>query len=67
VECKDLGLMWIKLQEALTEKFLDPVEEGVDEPGGGGDQGKEQEVGGLQGILSKFDEIAQNFAKKFGI
>jgi hypothetical protein len=24
-------------------------------------------VGGLQGILSKFDEIAQNFAKKFGI
>jgi hypothetical protein len=66
-ECKELGLMSIKLQEALTEKFLDPVEKGVDEPGGGGDQGKEQEAGGLQGILSKFDEIAQNFAKKFGI
>ena len=55
------------MQEALTEKFLDPVEKGVDEPGGGGDQGKEQEAVGLQGILSKFDEIAQNFAKKFGI
>jgi len=39
---------------------------GVDEPGGGA-EGEEQEVGELKSILSKFDEIAQNFAKKFGI
>jgi hypothetical protein len=45
---------------------LDP-QAGVDEPGGGEGQGEEQEVGGLKSILSKFDEIAQNFAKKFGI
>jgi hypothetical protein len=45
---------------------LDP-QAGVYEPGGGGVEGEEQEVGGLKSILSKFDEIAQNFAKKFGI